>query len=172
MKYIKKAIYFITNLERAIASITLTVMMFFTAVAVILRSFSKPIVGDYELTELFMLILIMTSLGYAERDNKHISIGIIVDRFPNYIQSLLNIIARMLTLIFCIIVSLIFLLNLIKNGETQSTELLRISFLPFKLLIVIGFLSWGLESLIRVASSLKDLLKKDGNEGGDGVHVD
>jgi len=172
LKYIKKAIYFITNLERAIASITLTVMMFFTAVAVILRSFSKPIVGDYELTELFMLILIMTSLGYAERDNKHISIGIIVDRFPNYIQSLLNIIARMLTLIFCIIVSLIFLLNLIKNGETQSTELLRISFLPFKLLIVIGFLSWGLESLIRVASSLKDLLKKDGNEGGDGVHVD
>src|SRR5699024_3789539 len=160
------------NLERAIASITLTVMMFFTAVAVILRSFSKPIVGDYELTELFMLILIMTSLGYAERDNKHISIVIIVDRFPNYIQSLLNIIARMLTLIFCIIVSLIFLLNLIKNGETQSTELLRISFLPFKLLIVIGFLSWGLESLIRVASSLKDLLKKDGNEGGDGVHVD
>jgi len=120
-------------------------MMFVIAVVVILRAMSIPVVGDYELTEFAMVIVIACSLAYTESINEHISIGIIVDRFPDKAQKFFNILGSVLTIVFSIIVSYVFITKL---DYDRVTDLLNIPLYPFKILIAFGFLLWGLEAIL------------------------
>lgn len=146
---VKKAIRSVTNILKWIAIIDLTFMMLIITLVVILRALSIPIVGDYELTEFSMVIVIACSLAYTESVNEHIAIGIIIDKAPQIVQKYINVIGSVLTMIFCFIVAYVFIATL---NYDRVTDLLNIPLYPFKILISVGFFLWGLEALLTLIS--------------------
>ena len=117
MDYILKFIQFITNINKWIAYFTLVVMMVAVTFFSISRSSGQPVIGDIELVQFTMVILIMGSLAITEQSNSHISIGLIVDKFSPRIQAAINCISQLLTLLFCFLVCWVFIskMNFINN---------------------------------------------------------
>lgn len=155
---LKNAIRSVTNVLKWIAIIDLTIMMLIITFVVILRALSIPIVGDYELTEFSMVIVIACSLAYTESVNEHIAIGIIIDKAPQIVQKSINVIGSTLTIIFCFVVSYVFIVTL---NYDRVTDLLDIPLYPFKILIALGFFLWGLEALLTLISQFITGEKED-----------
>ena len=78
MEKIENLIAYITNIGKWIAIITMAGMIVFTTFAVISRNFHHPIVGDVELLQLGMVVLIMFGLAYSQRQEAHVAIGLLV----------------------------------------------------------------------------------------------
>ncbi|MEH7177511.1 TRAP transporter small permease [Neobacillus vireti] len=155
--FIKLTRYF-TFINKWVVAITLALLMPLVTIFAILRSLNHPVLGDVELTQLAMVLLIMGSLAYTEKTNSHISIGIIVDRLPAKIQVIFDLAAHLLAFIFCLLVCWVFITE---SDFSKSTDLLNISFYPFKLFIVMGFAAWGLEIIIKCYESMKKIKRTE-----------
>lgn len=151
-----KTINQITNVTKWLALATMAFMMFFITVAVVSRTFFSPIVGDVEIVRLGMVVLIMFGLAYTQKVDGHISIGLLVDRFPIKWQKALDIFAALLTLIVTITIGFIFIgvSEMHRVEMPLTTDLLGIAFYPFDFIIVVGFILWGLEALLRLAKAI------------------
>lgn len=177
MEVLTNVVRSLTRVTSWIGLITLFMMMVFIPIGVISRELGHPVLGDVELVQLGMVVLIMFGLGYTQSVNGHIAIGIVVDRFSQRAQAIIDIFAYTLTLIISWIISWVFVGNAMANmlGMKLTTDLLNIPFFPFKFCIVIGFFLWGLEALLKVITSIQNLItgnftvEKGTNEGGDGL---
>lgn len=83
----------------------LAVMMFLTASDVTLRYiFNRPISGSFELTEYMMAIVVAFGLAYCAVEKGHVKIDLVVDRFPQRTQAIIDTITSLLSLgLFCVI---------------------------------------------------------------------
>lgn len=146
----------LTNYGKWVGLVTLTALMFLLTISSLSRSYFVPIVGDVELVQLGMLVLIMFSLGYTQKENSHITIGLLVDRLPKHVQYIIDIVIFSCIFIVCMIISLVTFNVAIDNmlNNPRYTDLLEISFYPFRFIIAIGFILWGLESLVKVIQTI------------------
>ncbi|MFA8439363.1 TRAP transporter small permease [Pueribacillus sp. YX66] len=154
-----KTINFLTNVTKGIALTVMAFMMFFVAFAVISRLIYEPILGDVEIVQLGMVVLIMCGLAYTQRVDGHISIGIIVDKMPYKGQKILDVIASLLNVIVTFVISFIFISVFLnhKNEMQLSTSLLEIPYYPFDFVIILGFTMWGLQALLKMINSFVEL---------------
>ncbi|OUM84726.1 MAG: hypothetical protein BAA01_05995 [Bacillus thermozeamaize] len=159
----------ITDVTRWLALATMAFMMFFITIAVIGRAFHVPVLGDVEVVQLSMVILIMFGLAYSQSRDAHVSIGLLVDRFPPRMQALMDVIGYTLTFIACLVIGWVYLHVAIRytTEVPQYTDLLEIPLTPFKYIVMIGFFLWGLEALLKVIQSLVHLLKGSVEGGGE-----
>ena len=146
MKYFSWIVTFITNLTKWISFVMLVILVPLVTFFSISRSFGKPILGDIEIVQFSMVVLIMGSLAYTERTNSHITIGLLVDKFPAKVQIVLDFVAQLSIIVFSIIVCCAFTT---KINLTQTSDMLNISFVPFKIFLVICFIGWALEALLK-----------------------
>ena len=135
-----------------IAYISLMLMMVFVGVAAVARSFNKPIIGDIEIVQLGMVILIAGSLAYTEYKNGHVEVGILADHFPSTVQKVLNIFSLVLSVIFSLTVAYAFYT---KFDAQHSSILLGYKFYPLKIMLIIGFVAWALMSIQKIIVLLK-----------------
>lgn len=144
MNLLTKFIDFVVNANKKIAFVAMVIMMLAVTIFSLSRTMGFAMIGNIEIIQFLMVLLIVGSLAFTEKENSHISIGIIVDHFPPVVQRILNLIAYTLLFVFCaLIVWSIF----VKIDFAQASSLLRIPYFPFKILIIIGFFAWGLEAL-------------------------
>lgn len=138
-------------------------MMIFIFIAVVARSLNSPILGDVELVELSLVILIMFGLSYTETENAHISIGLIVDRLPERMQLIPEILSNLLITSVSWFFAWIFYNAALKEmlGTVIKSDLLSIPEYPFKLIIAIGTFLWGLVSLFKLIKTIIRLFKGD-----------
>src|SRR5699024_5635384 len=132
--------------------------MVFITFGVLNRLLFTPIIGDVELVQLGMIVIIMFGLVYSESIEGHISIGLIVDRFPSKYQRLLSIVSSLLTSIVALVIAYVFL-NLSIDYFTNTkltTNLLRIPYFPFDFFIFIVFLGWGLMAFTKMILKMID----------------
>ena len=125
----------------------LGLMMVFVGVAAVARAFNNPIIGDIEIVQVGMVVLVATSMAYTEYRNGHVEEGIIVDHFPSKVQKFLDIFSLCLTVIFCIIVAYAFYT---KFDMHHSSILLGYKFYPFKMLLMVGFIAWALIAIQKI----------------------
>jgi TRAP-type C4-dicarboxylate transport system permease small subunit len=147
---------------RWIAMTTLALMMIFITIGVISRNFFTPLVGDVEIVRLGMIVLIMFSLAYTQKIDGHISIGIIVDKFPKKGQDAFDILGHLLNIVITSTIGFIFWGVAINHKSTMklSTDLLNIPFYPFDFIIAIGFLLWTLVALLKLLRSIQHLIPR------------
>lgn len=161
MEALNRIVSWLTRITKGLALCTIFVMMVFIFVAVSGRMFQHPVLGDVELVQLFMIVLIMFGLAYTQSEEAHISIGLLVDRFPGPIQWVMDLLAYLLTTIACGMISWIFVHAALKElkGHILRTDLLNIPFFPFKFIIAVGFALWGLQSLLKLFQAVSKLFK-------------
>lgn len=156
MKTFSKIVNVLTTITRYIALVSMTLMMFFITYAVVSRALFTPIIGDVEVVELGMVILIMCGLAYTQQIGGHIAIGLIVDKFSERKQLLLDVFASLLTAIVTLLIGYIYIhvaLNH-KNDMQLSTNLLEVPYYIFDFIIVLGFVMWGMEGLLKFVKSI------------------
>jgi TRAP-type C4-dicarboxylate transport system permease small subunit len=156
MAVINKIVQIIVDVNKWISYGILVLMMIFVGVAALARGLGYPIIGDVEFVQFGMVLVIVGSLAFTEDTNSHIAIGIIVDKFPQTLQTLLDIVAQFLTVIFSFVIAYVFL---IKLNFMQASTLLRVPFYPFKILLIIGFIAWGIVAIKKLFQSIKSLKK-------------
>lgn len=146
-----------TQLNKWIASASLIIMMFMVAIAAISRRFGFPIVGDIEIVQITMVSLVVGSLAFTESQKGHIAIGIIVDKVPVKLQYFLDLVSGILKAVFAFLVAYVFIT---KMNFVQASILLRIPFYIIKILLIMGFIGWGLESIKQIFENIEFLFKK------------
>jgi len=115
-------------------------MMFLTAADVTLRYvFNRPIPGSYELTEFLMAILVAFALAYTQVHKGHVSVDLVISRFPPRAQAVINTITIFFSLgIFAIITwrSIVYAGNVRLEGFVTSA--LDIPIYPFVYVVAFG----------------------------------
>lgn len=161
MKLFTKIITTLSNVLRYIAITVMTLMMLYITVAVISRLLFTPLMGDIELVQLGMVVLIMLGLAYTQQIDGHISIEVISDRLSKKSNFYLDAIGSLLTFITTIIIAYIYF-QVMNNHRTTmqlSTDLLGIPYWPFDFIIFLGFLIWSLEALLKFIRAIISLVE-------------
>jgi TRAP-type C4-dicarboxylate transport system permease small subunit len=151
MNQFTKFVDLVVNANKKIAFVAMVIMMLAVTVFSLSRTLGFAMIGNIEIIQFLMVLLIVGSLAFTEKENSHISIGIIVDHFPSFIQRILNLIAYTLLFVFC---ALIVWSIIVKIDFAQASSLLRIPYFPFKILIIIGFFAWGLEAMRKIINTI------------------
>lgn len=158
----------LTTITRYIALGTMSAMMLFITYAVISRTLFTPIMGDIELVQLGMVIIIMCGLAYTQQAGGHIAIGLIVDKLNESKQKLLDILASLLTALITLVIGYIYIHVALKhkNQMQLTTNLLEIPYYLFDFIIVLGFVMWSLESFLKFVTSILLFFRIKTNKGG------
>ena len=135
----EKIIIKITNAGNGIAAISIVFIMLLTSLEVILRIFRISITGSYDLISLCSTVAISFSLGYTSLQKGHISVDLLVQRFPYSIQRVIKFInACIAFVLFGILTwqSFLYAVRLKNAGEVSAT--LQISIYPFVFGLTLG----------------------------------
>ena len=161
MNAVFKLVQSLTRFTKWIALAIMGFMMLFITTAVIGRAFGHPILGDVELVQIAMVVLIMFGLAYSQAKDSHVAIGLLVDRLSPRVQGILDVFGFVLTMVICITIGWVYIGVGLKNmlGSVLTTDLVGIPYYPFNFIIAIGFFLWGLEALLRIIKSLIMLTK-------------
>lgn len=148
-----KIISVVTEVNKKIAYVTLALMMLAVSVFSIARTLGHSLVGNIEIVQFLMVLLIVTALAFTEKEDAHISIGIIVDYLPKPVQRVIDFIAYSLLFGLCLLISWVVLVQI---DYSQSSSLLEIPYFPFKIMIVVGYFAWGLEALRKLILTIRN----------------
>jgi TRAP-type C4-dicarboxylate transport system permease small subunit len=137
-------------------------MVLVMAISVFLRIIGINFLGNVELVEFAQLILVLCALTYAHAQDKHINIGIIVDHFPKPLQLIVDVIGDLAAIFFSFIVAYAFWLNMVEQFSITkgTTMVFAVPLYILKMVVVIGFILWGLESIHRLLVRV-NIIKED-----------
>lgn len=139
MGFLDKASQFLSQVLLWIAGCFLGAMIILTCANIFLRSVWKPVTGTFELMGYFGAIVTAFALGYTQIGRGHISVDILVIRFSEKTQRVLNGINHFICTIFFAIAAWqisTYATTLLKTGEI--TETLRIIYYPFTYGVAFG----------------------------------
>ena len=152
-----KALNKITSIGKYLSLISMVFIAVLTFISVIMRFFGSPVLGDVELVQLSMVVLIMGGLAYTQEKEAHIAVDILVNKFPAKVQLFLDVISKLLTAIMAFVIAYIYIQVFWEhlNETVLKTTLLGIAYYPFDLIIVLGFTTWGLQATMQFFTGVK-----------------
>jgi len=131
----------IVSVLKSIAMGILVLMMFLTAMDVIFRYvFNRPITGSYELIEFMMAILVSFGIAYCAVMGGHVSVDLVVARFSEKTQAIIESITSLLSLGLFILITWQNVLYIKENFHSKlESAVLFIPAYPFIVVVAIGF---------------------------------
>lgn len=152
----------IIKLLNGIAMGTVAAMMFLTATDVILRYvFNRPIGGAYELIEYMMAILIPFGLAYCALQGGHVSVDLLVSRFPKKIQSIIGTITTLFCLGLFLLITWQNVIYIKEHFESNLTSaVLLIPVYPFVAAVAIGSAALCLVLVLDFLNYLSEAVEK------------
>ena len=97
MNHAYKIVSLVSQRLSWVAGFALLLMILLTCVDVILRVFGHGILGAYELIKFLVAVMVGFSLAYTQLKRGHISIDLILLRFPKHIQEIIGTVNTLLT---------------------------------------------------------------------------
>ena len=144
-----------------IAGLFLVAMITITGANIVIRLFWLPIRGTFELMGYFGAVVTAFALGYTQTKRGHIAVDIVVLRFSEKTQRILQAVNHLVCAVFFIIVTgqvFKYATTLRETGEV--TETLQIIYYPFTYAVALGCLILAFTFLV---DFLKSLIGKQGS---------
>jgi TRAP-type C4-dicarboxylate transport system permease small subunit len=136
-------------------------MMFFITADVIGRFFGYPILGAFELSELFMVVVIALGLAYTQSQRGHIAVGIVVDRLSPRTQAVFDCLASSVGIALVSLLLWQTCLHAIASLTAgEFTAALHVPVFPAKFIIPLGALLWDCELIVSLIHSVSKLKAK------------
>ena len=134
---------------------SMLVMIALITVDVILRFlFEHPIMSSYEIVMFLMGIAVFTTLSYTETEKGHVSIELLVSRFPKRVQKILDIAMSILSLgLFALITQQTIVRAKALAAEGLTSSILHVPVYPFYLFGAFGFALLCLVLLVNIVAS-------------------
>jgi TRAP-type C4-dicarboxylate transport system permease small subunit len=159
IKYLEKIDTVIRKILVALGAIFLLAMMFLTVGNIVMRKFSLPIQGTFELTGLFGAIVGTVVLGYTQKRKENIAVDILFKHFPNTLRRIICVFGDLCCAAFSALAAWQIAKIGIKQLTTgEVTETLRIIPYPFVFIAAAGFAALGVVFVI-------DMLKNVSPDG-------
>jgi TRAP-type C4-dicarboxylate transport system permease small subunit len=119
----------------------LAVMMFLMAADVVLRYFfNSPLPGAYELFEYMMAIVVSFGIVYCAQRGGHVTVDLVVDRFPKKVQAVIGSITSFFSLGLFMLITWQNLWYIKEQfGSKLTSAVLLIPVYPFIAVVAIGF---------------------------------
>jgi TRAP-type C4-dicarboxylate transport system permease small subunit len=146
------------------AAFVLVAMMLLTVGDVVGRYFfNRPIKGTWELIGLLLVCAGTWGLGYCQMKKAHISITVLLNRFPHKVQVIVSSLTYFIGLAgFSLICWQMFLLAkryfLLTRGNITDT--LGVPYSPFMLALSVGIGMGALMLLIDIVNSIAEVIRK------------
>jgi len=137
---LNRVVNLISRAINRVAGGILVVMMFLTAMDVLLRYiFNRPISGALELTECMMLIVVAFGLAYCAVLKGHVRVELVVERLPQRTQAIINSFTYLLSLGLLLLITrqCIIYMKMMLDSKLTSAVLLIPSF-PFVAILALG----------------------------------
>lgn len=144
----------------ALGAAFLTGMMVLIVANVIYRLSGHVIAGSYELSELMIVVAVAFALGYAALKKSHVVVKIVVSRFPQRWQSILEAFMSLISLATWAAIAWAGFLILSNRWLTEETDLLDVPYLPFRFVFVFGLGLLCLVYLIDLFRALSQAVRK------------
>lgn len=141
-----------------LAASVLTIIMLLVVVNIILRPFEKAIMGVYDLVVILTPVTISLSLAYCAIKEGHVAIGMLVERFPNKVQNIIDFIIGSISTVSLLIATWYVVQRaqmMMESNEVTTTIL--IPFAPFMLIIAVGV---GMLTLVVFGKVLNIFIKE------------
>jgi TRAP-type C4-dicarboxylate transport system permease small subunit len=147
-----KFIHLVTRVLLAVSAAVLIMMMFLTAVDVVMRYvFKLPIPGAFELSEYMMAFIVPFAIAFCAEQNGHVSVELFFKKFPKFLKKSLQMLMSSLTMLFAAIITW---QNILYVGETYrdhlASSVLLIPAYPFIIPVAIGLGIYALVLLLRI----------------------
>ena len=154
MKLISTVINLLLKAMVVLATATLAAMMLLMATDVVCRYFfNSPVSGGLELIEYMMAVIVPLSVAYCALQGAHVSVELVVEKFPKRIQRVLTFFTSGLCIIF---VGLISWQNFLYIGEMyrshMTSAVLRIPAFPFVAATAVGMSVFALVMCVQLFS--------------------
>jgi TRAP-type C4-dicarboxylate transport system permease small subunit len=128
----------------ALGAIFLLAVLLLTVANIVMRKFSMPIQGTFELTGLFGAIIGAVVLGYTQKRKENIAVDIVFNCFPKALKRIVCVFSDLCCAGFSALAAWQIALIGIKQLTTgEVTETLRIIPYPFVLVAAAGFAALG-----------------------------
>jgi TRAP-type C4-dicarboxylate transport system permease small subunit len=160
---LERFIVHLNGVTHSISIIIVFMMMVITFSDVIGRYFFRqPVLGTYELTELGLAIMVFFSMGYTQLKKGHTSIGIIVDRWSDRKQALLDSVVYLITVLLMLVTAwqMTKYAQLLKAGNGFTGEL-SLPVYIFVFISSLGLFIFALSLSIDLFKSLHRVVKRD-----------
>jgi TRAP-type C4-dicarboxylate transport system permease small subunit len=150
-----------------IAMIILLLLMFMTVGDVVGRYMVGiipgfgPIPGSFELTEFMLAVAVLTAIGHTQVKRGHISIDLVISRFPPRIRAIIDSATNLLSLAIFVLVTW----QTVKYAQllyvsNDVSAVLRLPVYPFLIVAAIGSFMFCLAMLSTFIQSLIKVIKK------------
>jgi len=134
-------------------------MMLLTTVDVIGRAvWTRPIPGAVELSSYMLNVFILLGVAYTHQAKGHVRVSMLISRLPEQAETILDIIATLLSLF--ILAILAWQGWVVGIEEVSVSDMLRIPQMPFRLLVSLAGLFLCLELLIDLSASVGKLIRR------------
>lgn len=158
-EFLKRSELFSSTLAY-LGAVSLFIMMCLTAADVLGRYvFNKPITGTFELTEFMVLILIFSFLANAQAKKAHVTVDLILSRFPKRFRVYVELFNHIMSLTLMILITWIGALRALELKEVaEASPNLGIPTYPFAFFLVFGCMVMCIEyirDLVAVVKSKK-----------------
>jgi TRAP-type C4-dicarboxylate transport system permease small subunit len=144
----------------ALGAAFLVGMMVLITASVIYRRIGHVIPGTYELSELMIVVTTAFALGYAALNKRHIVIKVVVERFPQRAQAILEAVMSFISLATWATIAWTGFLILSKRWLNEASETLSVPYLPFRLIFLVGLVLLCSVYLIDMVKALRQAMKK------------
>jgi len=130
-----------------LGALSLFVMMCLTAADVAGRYiFNSPITGTFELTEFLVLILIFSFLANAQAHKMHVTVDLILSRFPRKVRYYVEVFNHLMSLGIMALITWIGTERAFELKEvSEASPNLGVPFYPFAFFLVLGCLVMCIE---------------------------
>lgn len=159
MKYLEALNDFVNKILVILGGIAVLALMVLATGNVVLRMFSMPYRGTYEIVSFLGAVVIAFALGFTQKTKGNIVVDILTDRFPKNVQIVIDKIADLVIMIFFGLACWQIFVWGIKIVESREvSETLKIPFHPFVFAVAIGF---AMLSFTAFVDFLKKLFREE-----------
>jgi TRAP-type C4-dicarboxylate transport system permease small subunit len=142
----------ISGILISIGATVLALMMFITALDVVLRYlFNSPLPGAFELVEYMMAVVVPFCIVYCAERKGHVAVELILEKFPKRFQVVVEALMTFVALLFAIVIAW---QNFLYIGEVYDSHLtssvLLIPTYPFVIPVALGISAFALLQLVHL----------------------
>lgn len=139
------------------------VLAFLTATDVTGRFFGHPIRGSYQISEILQIALICLAWPFTTAGVGHVSLDLVVSKFPNWLQNKIDIFTHSLSLVVFAVITWQGVLLVQRCADLGDlVPIISLPLYPFLVVIPVG----AFANCFVLFSQIRDLLVKQG-EGKD-----
>ena len=158
----EKAIALISRILNNIGISFLMLLMLLITADVFLRAFfRRPILGTNELSEFMMIIVVYLAMAYTQHTKSHVSVDLVISRFPQRVQDVVDTCIYLLSLFICSLITWRAFADINRLiSINRVSDVLNVPVVPFQTVMAVGFFLFSLVLLLDFIHTLRKAIKK------------